>query len=114
MQLIVYQLKISSVLKCIKYLSLQFSFSSNAAASSFNYSVSCNVQQSLQGPTTNILKNWSTKTQGAMFQKQALIVPSETKKVSLKLTIPPSFTDKIHFLFITLYHKHTSLLGNRA
>lgn len=44
-----------------------------------------------------------------MLQKQALIVPSGRKKASLKLTIPPSFTDKIYFLFITLYHKHKSI-----
>lgn len=30
------------------------------------------------------------------------------KKASLRLTIPPSLTDKIHFPFITLYHKHKS------
>lgn len=31
------------------------------------------------------------------------------KKASVKLTIPPSFTDKTHFPFITLYHKHKSM-----
>lgn len=30
------------------------------------------------------------------------------QKASLKLTIPPSSTDKTHFPFITLYHKHKS------
>ncbi len=39
--------------------------------------------------------------------KKALIVPCGTKSIT-QATVSPSFTDKTHFPFITLYHKRTS------
>lgn len=65
------------------------------------------VQEGPKIPQPISTKIGPEKHGGAYFKNRPWLC-HVGQKASLKPTIPSSFTDKAHFPFITLYHKHKS------